>query len=318
MTPSSAPPFDPELRGALEGLRALIPASVTPEVISLMRQAPSPSLDELLSGRPIQHQKARVPVDGGSVEVSIFARHDHVAGSPAIFYTHGGGMIFGDRFSGAEEYLGWVEDLDVVLVSVEYRLAPEFPDPTPINDCYAGLVWMSDQSDRLSFDSTRVVIAGSSAGGGLAAGVSLKARDLSGPPLAGSLLIYPMIDDRNDSISSQQIDGIGIWDRTSNQTGWDALLGPRRGAEGVSIYAAPARAEDLSGLPPTFIDCASAEVFRDEDVAYATRIWAQGGQAELHVWPGGFHGFDALAPHAAISIAAREARVRWLRRILGL
>src|SRR5262249_42846223 len=111
--------------------------------------------------------------------------------------------------------------------------------------------------------------------------------------------------------------GLGVWDRTANQTGWGALLGDARGGPDVSPYAAPARATDLAGLPPAFIDVGSAETFRDEDVAYATRIWQAGGQAELHVWPGGFHGFDHFAPQAAVSQDAQNARLRWLRRILG-
>ena len=127
----------------------------------------------------------------------------------------------------------------------------------------------------------------------------------------------PMLDDRNDTPSSLQMVGRGVWDRISNNTGWTALLGEQRGGPDVSPYAAPARATDLSGLPPAFIDVGSAETFRDEDVAYASRIWQAGGQAELHVWPGGFHGFDVVAPHAAVSRDAKAARIRWLRRLLG-
>jgi acetyl esterase/lipase len=126
-----------------------------------------------------------------------------------------------------------------------------------------------------------------------------------------------MLDDRNETVSSHQIDGIGVWDRGSNDTGWDAYLGDRRKTDAVSIYAAPSRATDLSGLPPAYIDCGSAEVFRDEDVAYASTIWACGGVAELHVWPGGFHGFDMMAPHAAVAIAMRQTRTAWVARILG-
>ncbi len=125
-----------------------------------------------------------------------------------------------------------------------------------------------------------------------------------------------MLDDRNETISSHQIQGIGVWDRTSNDTAWDALLGDRRRTDAVSIYAAPARATDLTGLPPTFIEVGSAEVFRDEDVAYALGIWAAGGDCELHVWPGGFHGVDSFAPQAQLSIAMVEARNRWLTRML--
>ena len=125
-----------------------------------------------------------------------------------------------------------------------------------------------------------------------------------------------MLDDRDKSTSTHQIDGVGVWDRGSNLVGWTALLADRRGTDDVSIYAAPARASDLSGLPPAYIDCGSAEVFRDEDVAYATRLWEAGVQAELHVWAGGFHGFESFAPHAAVSRAAEQARESWLRRVL--
>jgi acetyl esterase/lipase len=107
-----------------------------------------------------------------------------------------------------------------------------------------------------------------------------------------------------------------VWDRTSNETGWTALLGDARGGPDVSPYAAPARATDLAGLPPTFIDVGSAETFRDESVAYASRMWQAGGVAELHVWPGGFHGYSGLAPQARISRETVATRLRWLRRLL--
>ncbi|GAA4669446.1 alpha/beta hydrolase [Frondihabitans cladoniiphilus] len=313
-----APPFDPEVAPVLEALRGQMPPTLSPELIPLMRQAPAVPIEDLIADRPIRHEERTIPVEGGEVTVSIFTRTDHAPGSPGIFHTHGGGMIIGDRFTGAPEYLAWVDTLDVVVVSIEYRLAPEHPDPTPIDDCYAGLVRTAEHADELGFDPARLVIAGASAGGGLAAGVSLKARDEGGPALAASLLIYPMLDDRNETVSSHQIDGIGVWDRGSIDTGWDALLGDRRKTDAVSPYAAPARATDFSGLPPTFVDCATAEVFRDEDVAYASAIWAQGGIAELHVWPGGFHGFDLFVPNARISIEATAARVAWLRRVLDL
>ena len=126
-----------------------------------------------------------------------------------------------------------------------------------------------------------------------------------------------MLDDRDATVSSAQIDGVGLWDRQSNRMGWTCLLGERRGTDEVSIYAAPARATDLSGLPPAFIDCGSAEVFRDEDVAYASALWAAGVQAELHVWPGGFHGFDMVAPDSALSKAMLAARRAWVARLLN-
>jgi acetyl esterase/lipase len=179
------------------------------------------------------------------------------------------------------------------------------------------LVWTAEHAAELGIAPGRIVVAGASAGGGLAAALALLARDRGGPALAGQVLMCPMLDDRNDTPSSRQMAGLGVWDRSSNKTGWTALLGEGRGGPDVSPYAAPARADDLSGLPPAFIDVGSAETFRDEDVTYATRLWQAGGRAELHVWPGGFHGFDLLAPQAAISQEARAARLRWLRRLLG-
>jgi acetyl esterase/lipase len=161
------------------------------------------------------------------------------------------------------------------------------------------------------------VLVGGSAGGGLAAALALLARDRRGPALAGQLLMCPMLDDRNDTPSAHQMAGGRTWNRQDNHVGWTALLGAARGGPDVPPHAAPARAADLSGLPPTYIDVGSVDTFRDEDVDYATRIWQAGGVAELHVWPGGFHGFDGMAPHARISQAAVSARASWLRRVLA-
>ena len=226
-------------------------------------------------------------------------------------------MVMGDNRLGILEMLTWAEDLGLAVVSVEYRLAPETPHPGPIEDVYAGLAWTAAHADELGIDAARIVIAGGSAGGGLTAALALLARDRGGPALLGQMPLYPMLDDRNDTVSARQMAGIGVWDRTANDTGWTALLGDARGGPDVSPYAAPARATDLSGLPPAFIDVGSAETFRDEAVAYASRMWAAGGTAELHVWPGAFHGFDALAPHAQVSQEAKAARLRWLRRLLA-
>ncbi|MFC7469487.1 alpha/beta hydrolase [Actinomadura keratinilytica] len=132
------------------------------------------------------------------------------------------------------------------------------------------------------------------------------------------MLLSPMLDDRNDTLSARQLARSGVWDRAANAAGWAALLGEAVSGPDVPPYAAPARARDLSGLPPLYLDVGSAETFRDEDTAFASRVWAAGGEAELHVWPGAFHGSDGLVPGARISRAARAARLGWLRRVLGL
>ena len=284
-----------------------------------MRATPiSEAIDNVLERRDVSHREVTVPGhQGDDITLSIFARRDHDAAGPAIYHTHGGGMIIGDRFTGIDMALDWVERFDAVCVSVEYRLAPEFPDPCLIEDCYAGLAWTAEHAGELGIDAGRLIIAGGSAGGGLAAGTALLARDRQGPPLSGQVLACPMLDDRNRTVSASQYVGIGVWDRGSNQTGWGAYLGDRCGTENVSIYAAPARAIDLSGLPPAYIDVGSAEVFRDEAVAYASQIWADGGTAELHVWSGGFHGFDGMAPHARVSQESVQARTNWVARHFG-
>jgi len=313
-------PFDPEVGAALAALGGFPP--LTPALIPVMRQGlpgrVPPTDEDLARGGAFSVEERSVPGPDGAPDVSLLVCRPTGVTTPlgAVYWIHGGGMIIGDNRAGVLEALDWAQELQLVVVSVEYRLAPETPHPGPVEDCYAGLVWTAGHAAELGIDPARLVVAGASAGGGLSAGVALMARDRGGPALAGQLLIYPMLDDRNDSPSAVQMGDTGTWGRTANTTGWTALLGEARGGPDVSPYAAPARAEDLSGLPPTFVDVASAENFRDEDVAYATRLWQAGGRAELHVWPGGFHGFDGFAPEAVISHEARAARLRWLRRLL--
>lgn len=319
------PPFDPELAPVLEALTSLRPPDAyRPDNIVEMR-APVPGVetptDEVLSrGGAYGVEERVVPGPDGQPDISLLICLPERAATPTpvIYHVHGGGMIVGDNRFGLVEMLDLAEPMGMAVVSVEYRLAPETRHPGPVEDCYAGLVWVSEHAHELDIDPERVVIAGASAGGGLAAGVALMARDRNGPAVLAQLLLSPMLDDRNDSPSARQLRGLGIWDSSSNETGWNALLGDGvRGGPDVSAYAAPSRAADLSGLPSTFIDVGSAETFRDEDVAHASRMWQAGCHVELHVWPGGFHGFDVVVPHAVISRDAVAARAAWLRRQLG-
>nr|WP_235215644.1 alpha/beta hydrolase [Phaeacidiphilus oryzae] len=294
------------------------------DLIPVMREGAAEIMkaipDELLTRNGAFAMEERtVPGPPGAPDLTLLICRPTAATAPtpAFYNIHGGGMIIGTNRIGMPELLEHAEELGAAVVSVEYRLAPENPHPAPVEDCYAGLVWTAEHAGELGIDPARLVVGGASAGGGLSAAVALMARDRGGPALLGQVLMCPMLDDRNDTPSARQMVGLGVWDSGANATGWTALLGDARGTEGVSPYAAPARAVDLSGLPPAYIDVGSAETFRDEDVAYATRIWQCGGQAELHVWPGGFHGFEGMAPEAALSRDAREARTRWLRRLLA-
>lgn len=316
-------PFDPEIAPVLQGMPAAAPILSVEGIPSLRRGAGmiAPSIADPLAGRAIDVEDHRIPGPPGApeIEVTVLRPRRQTDAVPGLYNIHGGGMIMGHRSLDTARLADLVDELGVVAVNVEYRLAPEHPHPAPIEDCYAGLVWMSEHAAGLGVDPQRIAVMGGSAGGGLAAGVALLARDRGGPALAGQLLLCPMIDDLNTTVSSRQYDGIGTWPRAMNLLGWKALLGEKAGDPDadVSIYAAPARAKDLSGLPPAFIEAGSAEMFRDEDVAYASRIWAVGGQAELHIWSGAFHGFDMLAPDSAVTTAALASRSNWLRRILA-
>lgn len=315
------PPYDKELRGILAGLK--IPGTITPDLIPVIRKMPITAIADVIGDQPISHEERLIDDPGGSnsIDISIFRSTSPKATKmpmqhPGLFWIHGGGFFSGSRFATMQPQLDLVKELDAVCISVDYRLAPENPDPAPLEDCYAALVWVGKNLRELGIDPARFMIGGNSAGAGLAAGVSLYARDNGGPPLCAQLLQYPMLDDRLETLSTHQYVNEGTFSRGSCITGWDALLGSRRGGKDVSIYAAPGRATDLSGLPPGYIEVGSAETFRDENVAYAASLWAWGVQAELHVWPGAYHRFQAFAPKAAISKRADETRVAWVKRTL--
>ncbi|MBT2457988.1 alpha/beta hydrolase [Streptomyces sp. ISL-86] len=319
-----APPFDPELGVALAALGDEAREPFTPENLAARQERdalvrPRPTVRDLQADGRFEVDELRVPGASGGQDVTLVsARPAGIAGPlPLLFYMHGGGMITGNAWSVLPQLLReWALTLELAVISVEYRLAPQARYPGPVEDCYAGFVWVAAHAAGLRIDADRIIIGGKSAGGGLAAALALLTRDRGGPTPIGQLLLCPMLDDRNNTYSSHQMAGIDTWDRTSNATAWQALLGDRYGAADLPPYAAPARATDLSRLPPAYIEVGSAETFRDEDVAYANAIWQAGGQAELHVWPGAFHGFDTFAPRSALSQDARNARSRWLRRIL--
>jgi acetyl esterase/lipase len=318
-----APPFDAELAAALPEVRRRAVLLRSIEDLPALRHAARDEqlpLEAFQCDGQYQVDERVVPGPAGAPEISLLVCRPARSPAPvgAIYYIHGGGMVTGhNRGPDVGEALNWAAARGFALLSVEYRLAPEDPYPAGVEDCYTGLEWTVDNAESLGIDPRRVVIAGTSAGGGLAAATALLARDRGGPTLAAQMLLCPMLDDRNDTPSVHQMAGLDIWDRTANQVGWTALLGHQAGGRDVPPYAAPARAHELSGLPPTFLEVGSAETFRDEVVTFATRLWAAGGDAELHVWPGGFHSFDGLVPNATLSRQAKTLRSRWLARVLG-
>ncbi|EGZ30574.1 hypothetical protein PHYSODRAFT_553564 [Phytophthora sojae] len=208
-------------------------------------------------------------------------------------------MIMGNRFTGLEVLVPYLDSFNAIIISPEYRLAPEHPSPIPFEEAYATLKWTGDNLKDLCIDPARLMLAGTSGGGAICAGVTLLARERGGPKVCGQLLVAPMLDDRNESVSACQFDEGGRWSTRSNRFAWSCASG---------------RATDLSGLPSTYLEVGSAEVCRDEVVAYASKLWASRVQAELHVWPGGYHNFAA---HAELSKKALRARRQWVESLLS-
>ncbi|PZR53749.1 alpha/beta hydrolase [Xylanimonas oleitrophica] len=313
--PRVHPPFDAAVAEALSARPDDVVTTLLPEEIAALRErATPPDLAELArrTGRSLSEHRA--PGPDGDVPVMLL-RPPGDAPAPVLLHLHGGGLVVGTVADDVPAAVALSETCAVA--SVDYRLAPEHPYPAAVEDAYAVLAWLAGHAGELGLDRARIVVTGVSAGGGLAAALALLARDRGGPALAGQLLVCPMLDDRGDSASGHQMAGLGTWDRTANATAWAAYLGDAAGGPTTPAYAAAARAARLSGLPPAYVDVGSAETFRDECVQYAARIWQEGGDAELHVWPGGCHGFDGLVPQAPLSHDARAARAAWLERLLA-
>lgn len=236
--------------------------------------------------------------------------HDPSAAGPAAVFLHGGGMIMGTVALYDRMVAAYSADSGVPLLAVDYRRAPEHPHPAPVEDAYAGLAWLAAHAPEMGVDPARIAVMGDSGGGGLAAAATLLARD-RGLPVARQILIYPMLDDRTTEPDPALAPWAG-WSYDDNYTGWHALLGDLIGGPDVPAYAAPARAGDVSGLPPAYIEVGELDIFRDEAIEYARRIALTGTSIELHVHPGCPHGFDRVAPHADVVRRARADRLRAL------
>ncbi|PYH88609.1 alpha/beta-hydrolase [Aspergillus ellipticus CBS 707.79] len=276
------------------------------------------TLENTLRGHEdtVTYEERDIPGPAGPMRATIF-RPKHatrsVEATPGVLHIHGGGLTSGNRFLGLT-MIDWVESLGAVLVTAEYRLAPEHPHPAPLEDSYAALQWMGAHAADLGFNPQRFIITGGSAGGNLAAGVALLARDRNGPALCAQLLTYPWVDDRIDSPSIHQYGDIAPVTKDSLIETSAMAFGEQH--QHADMYTAPGRATDLSGLPPTLIDVGEADIFRDQDVAYASGLWRGGVSTELHVWPGAWHGFDVFVPDAPVSRRAAAARLDWLHKLL--
>jgi acetyl esterase/lipase len=253
---------------------------------------------------------AVVSFDGQEFAVRVHRPTGRAESRTAVIWMHGGGFVAGSHLTDDERFDRWCSKMGVVGFSVDYGLAPERPYPGPIEDCYAALRWAHCLSDQLGIDSGRIGVGGVSAGGSLAAALALLARDRGEFPVAFQALVYPMLDDRMVTPSSSW--QAPIWPPVSNELGWNAYLGGRRGGPDVPIYAAPARAGDLAALPPAFVGVGSVDCFLDEDVEYAQHLAHSGVAVDLHVYAGGPHGFDSLYPSARVSQRLRSDLDSWL------
>ena len=253
----------------------------------------------------IAPEKLFVPSIHGGPDIMVFLYRPAMtrAGGGAILHIHGGGMVLGSVEQMQAGPAALAAAAGVPVVSVEYRLAPEHPFPAPQEDCHSALSWLAGQADALGFDASRIVVAGESAGGGLAAALAIMARDLGGPGLAGQLLTYPMLDHRTGGDTcpyKNPMTGEFIWTRASNRFGWRALQGDYRADDERCGWFSPSLAGDLTGLPPAYIATGSLDLFFDENLDYARRLVAAGVPVDLHSYAGAIHAFNAI-PDAALS-----------------
>lgn len=309
--------LDPELQAAGRQLIADGGLLLSEDALPAMRAQNNRTAEPPLSDIPVSER--RVSGGAGLPDVTVYVVNAGAPGMrPAILHTHGGGHILGSAKSELRYLQGVAKDLDCVLVTVEYRLAPGTIHSGSREDTYSALKWTYDQADELGIDRARIAVMGESAGGTHAALLAITARDRGEVPLVFQSLVYPMLDDRTGS-TRQMPPWIGavLWDAPANRFGWRAFTGAEPGSANVPVAAVPARVADLAGLPPAWIGVGGADLFVDEDIAYAARLIDAGVPTELLVVPRAFHAFDRVVPDAAVSSRFTEAKMNALRRAFG-
>ena len=316
------PITDPQLAEGLAGFEQAVPGGITLDDIPATRAlidgltaamaAQAPAIEGVVGS----DHHAPGPDGAPQVMVRVYRPATRKATLPALLWLHGGGYVLGNVQGDDLKAKDLARALDCVVASVEYRLAPEHPFPAPVEDCYAALKWLAGNAGRLGIDPHRIAIGGASAGGGLAAGLALLVRDRAELTIRYQLLIYPMIDDTNVAQAGPDRPDAPVWTRANNLIGWRSYLGREPGGDGVSAYAAAFRAEDVSGLPPTYIGVGTPDLFRDENIAYARRLIAADVPTELHVYADGFHAFDVFVPESDAAQRFTAEYTRLLARAL--
>ncbi|MFK8049917.1 MAG: alpha/beta hydrolase [Halioglobus sp.] len=311
--------IDPELQPFIEFLPniALEDPAATRAGFNEMISQTNAELDE--SGVDIENLSIPGAEKSPEVSVRIYSPQEKANSVPALLYIHGGGFVVGNIESEHGACLSLCRDLGIVLVSVDYRKAPETPYPGGLNDCYAALLWTSENAQKLGIDLDRLGIFGQSAGGGLSAATALLSRDRNGPKLCFQYLGIPEVDDRLETSSMKQFTDTPLWNRPAAELSWDYYLGAdyTRGADNVPYLAAPARTEDLSGLPPAHVTTMEFDPLRDEGVLFALKLMQAGVSVELHSYPGTFHG-SSMFMNAATSQREAQEMKTVLRRGLNI
>ena len=308
----------PELRSAAAQMVRMTGAvpPLSDRALPTMRKGMTGFVRKPLADVP--YRSLQVPGPPGAPPVTLYVINERAGTSrPAILHTHGGGFIVGTAAQDIRNLQDVAKALDCVIVTVDYRLAPETSYDGSIEDNYAGLRWLHRNAEAIGADRKRIAVMGESAGGGHAALLAIAARDRGEIPLVFQCLIYPMLDDRTGS-SRPVPPHVGklVWTADSNRYGWRSFLHQAPGTATVPARAVPARNRNLSGLPPAFIVVGSIDLFVEEDVTYAKRLIEAGVQTELLVVPGAFHGFDMFPNSIARQFNA--ARLNALRRAFGL
>jgi acetyl esterase len=275
--------LDPELQASVDlfpPADLADPFAARETLAELARAAPAPDTADM------EIEDRMVPADP-DVPVRIY-RPQRAQG--AIVWLHGGGFVMGDLETEHPWAARVAEGSSTVVISVGYRRAPEHPFPAALDDCFAVLAWVAEHATELRIDRGRIAVGGHAAGAGLAAAVALQARDQQGPPIRFQLLNQPEIDDRQETWSARHFTDTPFMTRAKVSASWRHYLG----SASASPYAAPARATDLSGLPPAYVSTAEFDPNRDEAIDYALRLLQAGVPVELHQWPGTFHGSQAI------------------------
>jgi acetyl esterase/lipase len=306
---------DPELRGGAERLLAMGHREWSQELLLEIRDSVPPAVPPLDPPSPTVETRSVPGLNGQpDVRVEVIGRKDTDQLRPAIVHIHGGGLILGRVQDMTAFCQKLSEELDCLIVNVDYRLSPETRFPGPVEDNYAALHWLSSNAKDLGVNTSRIAVMGESAGGGLAAMVAILARDRGEIPLCYQLLIYPMLDDRTGSTHRvpPHIGTIG-WNESGNRFGWTSFLGVPAGSPKVPYGAVPARIDNLAGLPPAFIGVGAIDLFVDENIEYARRLVNAGVSCQLNVIPGAYHAFEFVVPEARVSrefIAAWKSALR--------